>query len=57
VRDDGARAHTQKRVRRGEPGHGDLQLLESHKTDEVEGCPAINQDVVQPDVGDGRGDD
>jgi hypothetical protein len=31
--------------------------LQSCQTDEVEGCPAINQDIVQPDVGDGRGDD
>jgi hypothetical protein len=54
---DGARGHTQKWVRRGEPGHGDLQLLQSCKTDEVEGCPAINEDVVQPDVGDGQADD
>jgi hypothetical protein len=46
VWDDGARADTRKWVRRGEPGHGNLQLLESCETDEVEGCPAINQDVV-----------
>jgi hypothetical protein len=45
-----------KWARRGEPGNGDLQLLESCETDEVEVCPATNQDVVQPDVGDGRGD-
>jgi hypothetical protein len=31
-----------------------MQLLESYRTDEVEGCPTINQDVVQPD---GGGDD
>jgi hypothetical protein len=55
--DDGARAHTRKWARRGQPRHGNLQLLESRKTDEVEGCPTMNQDVVQPDNGDGRGDD
>jgi hypothetical protein len=55
--DDGARAHTRKWARRGEPRHGNLQLLENCQPDEVEGCPTINQDVVQPDVGDGRGDD
>jgi hypothetical protein len=38
VWDDGAQTHTQKWVQRGEPGHGNLELLESHKTDEVEGC-------------------
>jgi hypothetical protein len=56
-RNDGARTHTQKWVRRGEPRHGDLRLLESCETDEVEGRPTINQDVVHTDVGDGRGDD
>jgi hypothetical protein len=57
ARNDGARTHTQKWVRRGEPRHGDLRLLESCETDEVEGRPTINQDVVHTDVGDGRGDD
>jgi hypothetical protein len=55
--DDGAWPHTQKWARRGEPRHGNLQLLECCQTDDVEGYPTINQDVVQLDVGDGRGDD
>jgi hypothetical protein len=41
-RDDGAWARTKKRVRRGEPGHENLQLLESCNTDKVKGYSAIN---------------
>jgi hypothetical protein len=44
-------------ARRSELGHGNMQLLKSCQTVEVEGCPAINQGVVQPDIGNGGEDD
>jgi hypothetical protein len=34
-----------------------LQLLERSMVDDVEACPTVNQHMVQPHVGDDRGDD
>jgi hypothetical protein len=38
-------------------GPRDLQLLERSMANDVEACPAINQHMVQPHVGDDRGGD
>jgi hypothetical protein len=54
--DDGSWAHTQKWAQRREPRHGNLHLLQSCQTNEAKGYSATNQDVVQPGVGNGWGD-
>jgi hypothetical protein len=57
IRDDGAQTHSSELARMTKLGSRNLQLLESHQTDAVEGRPTNDHNMVQPNVGDGRGDE
>jgi hypothetical protein len=50
-------AHSREWARGSQPGPWDLQLLECSMTDDVEVGPSVNQNMVQPHVGDDRGGD
>jgi hypothetical protein len=44
-------------MRGSQSGSWDLQLLECSMADDVEPSPTVNQNMVQPHVGDDRGGD
>jgi hypothetical protein len=50
-------AHSREWARGSQLGPWDLQLLECNMTDDVEAGPSVNQNMVQPHVGDDRGGD
>jgi hypothetical protein len=51
------RAHSGEWARGSQSRSWDLQLLERSVTDDVEPSPTVNQDMMQPHVGDDRGGD
>jgi hypothetical protein len=50
-------AHSGEWTRGSQSGPWDLQLLECSMADDVESSPTVNQNMVQPHVGNDRGGD
>ena len=50
-------AHSREWTRGSQSGPWDLQLLECRMADDVEASPTVNQNMVQPHVGDDRSGD